>query len=438
MVQITDKAAQDRATATFAPERFGRHRYQTPEGFVLWEGVRLARTGPMLYAPHEMPECEPGDNNMVVVERDAEVLFAPETILSFSGKPVTNEHPPEPVTPANFKAHAVGTVLNPRRGDGVEADYLVGDLLITDQGAIADIDAGKREVSAGYDVEVEPIKPGLARQTKNVGNHVALVKRGRAGPACAIQDKEPEMATKPKKRSVFDRLRTAFKANDEAAFEEELASAEEALDEDGDEPQRIVIEVKQPEPAAAEATSEDEGEDDPVSARLDKLEAAIAAIAASVQKLASAGGAEAQATDEDETETEAAEDEEAEEVEEVEKKVAMDAVAKAEILSPGIKLPAFTGAKVKGAAITALRRSALRAAMDGAAKAHVTTVLGVKPNIEAMKPAMVAVAFDAAAALVKAANSTGGQRERRADIPQGPMTAARYQQRILERRKAQV
>jgi len=435
----TDRAASDRATATFAPEQFGRHRYQTPEGFVLWEGVRLARVGPMLYRPDEMPDVEPGSNGMVLIERDADVLFEPDAVLSFAGKPITNDHPPCPVSTDNFKQYAVGVVMNPRRGEGVEADYLLGDLLVTDADAIADIDAGKREVSAGYDVEVEEIKPGLGRQMKIVGNHVALVKRGRAGPSCSIQDEEPKMAKRT--RTIFDRLRTAIRAKDEEAIEAELNEAEKAYDDEtgSDDPQRVVIEIKSPDaPVATEADDEDEsnGNDD-----IAEIKAAVAALTAAVQKLQEGktetadDDGDGDGDDDDTTAT----DEDGDQSEEVERKVAMDALAKAEILAPGIKLPVSDAARsVKRSAITALRRQALKKAFASDHKASVEAVLGGrKPNFDTMKPGVVAVVFDAAAALVRAANNDGARpRERAFDVPQGRMTAARMQERILERRKS--
>lgn len=79
-----DRAAIDRATAdmaTYAPEQIGRTQYLTPKGFLYIIGVRVARTGPMMYRPDEVPEVSPNpDGSMTVVVRDAETLFAPETL----------------------------------------------------------------------------------------------------------------------------------------------------------------------------------------------------------------------------------------------------------------------------------------------------------------------------------------------------------------------
>ena len=49
---------------------------------------------------------------------------------------------------------------------------------------------GVTEVSLGYDADYEQTAPGVGRQTNIIGNHVALVERGRCGPRCAIGDRQ--------------------------------------------------------------------------------------------------------------------------------------------------------------------------------------------------------------------------------------------------------
>jgi hypothetical protein len=167
--------------------------------------------------------------------RDEAEVFRPETIASFNGKPVTNNHPPEKVTPNNFRHYSVGVVLNPRRGDGIQYDnsFMYADLLITDPTAIAEIRSGKREVSAGYDAEYEQTVDGEGRQYGIVGNHVALVNRGRCGPLCTIGDEEmPKVSVTDRRRRAFrDRIMNAFRTGDEGALVEELEKVPEMLGE---------------------------------------------------------------------------------------------------------------------------------------------------------------------------------------------------------------
>lgn len=416
---VLDRGSQ----ATYAPEQIGRTQAFTPEGYLLCSDVRIARTGAMLYRPDEVPEVRPVANGqMVVIMRDADVLFAPETIASFSGKPVTNDHPPALLSETDTRKYQIGVLLNPRRGEGVDSEYLMADLLITDADTIALIVARKkREVSPGYDAELEEVKPGLGRQTSILGNHLAIVDRGRGGSTCAIQDKETDMA-KPRKMSLMDRLRAAFRDNDETAFESALADAPEGLvgEPDGDEGGvHVHIHNAPADPVTPPATAD--SDEDPYEARFKALEDAITGMSARFDEMAAS-----------KVETPAAvevTDEDAEEDEPADSKEVMDAAAKAEIIFPGYKSGTMDG-EPKRRALTDMRRDVLtRALTDSARKAPVEAILaGV--DLATSKPAQVRVLFDAAAAVAKAHNT----RPRVTAIPQGPMTAAIMQEKIAARR----
>lgn len=228
---------QDDAGRWFTPETLSARQRMTPEGFLLCEAVPIARTGTLIYDESEIP-VEGGPGGLVTIERNADEVFRAETMASFEGKPVTLSHPDEFVTPANWRQLSVGIVQNVRRGTDVEQDLMLADLLITDAEAIElvrrDNDPNSerlRQVSCGYDADYEQLAPGRGRQTTIVGNHVALVERGRCGPRCAIGDSDT--MSKTKKRSFADRLRAAFMSKDAEAAEE-LAKEAETADEDED------------------------------------------------------------------------------------------------------------------------------------------------------------------------------------------------------------
>jgi hypothetical protein len=215
----------------YTTEQLGEKRSFTPEGFLLCEDVPIARVGTQIYGEHELPGMK-GQDGLIRIHRDDDEVFKPAAVLSFAGKPVTNDHPPERVTPDNWHDYSVGTVINPRQGDGrlFDNSFLYADLLVTSRKAIQDILDGKREVSAGYDAEYEQTQIGEGRQYKIIGNHVALVNRGRCGPSCHIGDSE--VATKVNTRRSFrDRIMTAFRASDEGALVEELEKVTEMLGE---------------------------------------------------------------------------------------------------------------------------------------------------------------------------------------------------------------
>lgn len=429
----------DRGSATLTTERLGRSQSITPEGFLLCDSVRIARTGPMLYAADEMPDIESENGLMLTILREAEVLFAEDSIASFSGKPITNDHPDGFVTPATWKRDSIGIVLNPRRGEGADAEYLIADLLVTDAQAIIDVMNGKREVSCGYDAAREQIKPGLGRQTKVIGNHVALVDRGRCGPSCAIQDQEGNgnMA----KRNVWDRLRTAFKANDEKAFEEELKEAKDSTD-DETEAEKKEREEKEAEKKTADAFKK------ALDAALAPVVKDLAATNVLVAKLA---GAVKDADDETEEEKAARLAKEEKEAKEAKDRAAVtdsasmrdafvDTMARAEILAPGIKLPVFDAkatSKVTIDALCGLRSKALTSAYaDPTRKDHVISMLGGKPaDFAAMTCDSAELIFRGASELARIANNgAGGGSHRIADTAAGRMTAAKMQEMIVSRR----
>lgn len=157
--------------------------------------ARASRTGVYDYLGSEIdPNNEHGlrDAGIVKVLRDENTVFDADAVRSFIGKPVTDDHPRQPVTASNWRDHARGTVMGALR----DGEYLAFDLLLTDQAIISKIDAGKRELSNGYGAELEfgsftakDGTPCVARQSKITGgNHVALVRDGRAGSECAIKD----------------------------------------------------------------------------------------------------------------------------------------------------------------------------------------------------------------------------------------------------------
>ena len=173
-----------------------------PEGYLLCLNVPVARTGTQDYLPEELglpgigpPSCHPEhsrgiSSDLISVYRPEEEVFSPETLASFEGMPVTNDHPPDGVDIGNIRALQKGHAHNVRRGSGEESDLLLADLIITDPTLIDLILDGKREISCGYTYELCE-ENGQYIQRKIRGNHVAVVDAGRAGPRVCIKDEEP-------------------------------------------------------------------------------------------------------------------------------------------------------------------------------------------------------------------------------------------------------
>ncbi|MGN5479512.1 DUF2213 domain-containing protein [Cupriavidus basilensis] len=425
-------------------EKLGPKQALTPEGFLICHDVPIARIGLMDYHEMELPDVEAKDG-VIQVERTADVVFSPETIASFLGKPATIDHPYEPVTPVNWRAFAVGTATNIRRGDGSQSDLLLADLLITDQVAIEKIRSKElTEVSCGYDSEYVQIAPGRARQATIVGNHVALVKNARCGPVCSIGDSskhlsgDTPMAAKKGAQSIKDALRRLFMTKDSEGFEKVLS---EVNDEElsggqvGSEGKEIHIHVN-PAPGAAAAGVKETTDQDPpggegsgalaelvttvkgLTEGMAAVQQNVAAIGQRVSKLEGSGTTDADPDDPDGNGTTT--DDDPDDKDKQGKGTTndsarfreefQDAMSRAEILAPGVKLPTFDGkapAKKTSDSLCVLRRRALRAAADGDHEDLVTSLTG-GADLSKMTCDSVKTAFMAASEVVKHKNAAGG------------------------------
>jgi hypothetical protein len=337
--------------------QLGPTQHMTAEGFLVCEAVPINRIGTMIYGPGETP-VSVGADGIARIQREAEEVFRAETIASFNGKPVVNEHPDQDVTPTNWRQLAVGIVMDPRRGTAALEDTLLADFLITDQDTIEAIRSGsKREVSCGYDADYDELGPGLGRQKNIIGNHVALVDTGRCGPRCAIGDSSYQ----PEEEPMFGwkkKLKDAAASSDKSAL-----SA--VLDELPDE-----LESKTHVHVHTHDAKEDEDEDeddkkkktnDAMDSRLTKVEDAVRQIAADVKSIKDASEKE----DEEEEEKKKKEKERTEDNEKIEGNLEMEAppgtgdraykakdsayledafqatIAAAEIIAPGVQFPTF-------------------------------------------------------------------------------------------------
>lgn len=372
----------------FSKGELGSRRTVTPEGFVVCHDVPIARTGQQIYGAFEVP-VEANMVGEVFIDRPAEEVFREETVASFNGKPVTIEHPSEFVSPDNWKALAQGVTMNARAGQGIDGDVILADLLLTGRDAIKLVDEdGIREVSAGYEADYEQIEPGRGVQRNIIANHVALVAMGRCGSRCAIGDED--MA---KKSTWKDRILSAFKSKDEAAMEEALKDAPTTDSEDDDEDDD---KAKTGDSAVLAAIGG-------LTKRLDTMDAQIKTLATK------------DSDEKKETEDGDDEDEEDGKTKDAALKRFRDAVSRAEILSPGIRMPttdAKATTKAIDAAVCSCQRKALAAAYstDAGKKAVEPFLGGGEPTFDTMDAATLQAAFIGASELMRAKNNAAGLR----------------------------
>lgn len=151
---------------------------KTPEGYIIDTPV-IARTGIQWYKR---------DGKDVAEYRPASEVFAPQSLASFVGRPLTIDHPAFMVRSDNVRNVVVGAILGEPWRDG---ENLRARVVVHDKRAIDLIERGlKAELSVGYTVETEQVA-GVTPEgahydaiQRNIRcNHLSIVTRGRAGNA---------------------------------------------------------------------------------------------------------------------------------------------------------------------------------------------------------------------------------------------------------------
>jgi uncharacterized protein len=165
----------------------------TDDGF-LKAMPRIARTGIQIYGGDE---CGIPSLPNVRVYRPERAVFDAKAIHSYTHLPTTLEHPPTPVTPANWKDHATGETGDEVLRDGGTVRV---PLMLRDAKAIAAWkDGSKKQLSVGYtcDLRWEPGvtdagEPYDAVQDNIRANHLAQCAAARGGPILTIGDRTGE------------------------------------------------------------------------------------------------------------------------------------------------------------------------------------------------------------------------------------------------------
>lgn len=422
MINTTDKT-MGKLNDVFTIGSEGQTRERLPDGSLLCRDVPFARIGKMLYDQSEFaggtdvngdPITSP--DGVVIVHRDGDVLFSQPTIESFEAAPITLKHPPVFVNPDNHDEYTQGSIRNIRRGDGIYSDYLLADMVIRGRDALDAVEGDKaREVSPGYDADYQPIegKPGHYKQTRIIGNHLAIVQRGRGGRGVRIGDNEGNIMAF-KKKTWGQKLLSAITTSD-------ADGVEEAIREGADEmPERV-------EPTLDRTRDDDintVGENDEKFHA--EMMAAIGDLGAKIDALVSA----LQVTTDEEQDVKGRKDEAAGEAREEQKKedekaveetkdeascldedgkscmtadaafsaVRSHAVQTAEIIAPGLKIgtvDASASPVTQRDKIVGIRRAALEASLRGPNAATVRRFVGASP-IKNMTNDAVFIAFRAA------------------------------------------
>ena len=279
------------------------NQIETGEGFLICKNVPIARIGDQQYLGRDIGLTGANAERVFTVRRSPKEVFSETALASFEGKPVTDDHPPELLTPDTVTMYLKGHAENVRRGAGEWQDYVVADLHVQDRGLIDAIQRGKREISCGYECEYVHNADDTYSQKNIRGNHIAVVERGRAGKRAAILDsdtinkekagKRPERKTMKKHGLFFNLFGQAVSGKSPEEIEQMAMDAAAALDEDESAGGQTSEEKKDEEkPAVKDAaffdaldkkidrllavvdqkSADEGGEEDPMDAAIKKLE----------------------------------------------------------------------------------------------------------------------------------------------------------------------
>lgn len=372
--------------------RLGNTRFEMADGSLLCKDVPIARTGAQVYDESELEGLIGDEDGEIVVTRDADEVFRPETLASFEGMAFTLGHPKDMVNPGNWKDYAHGHIQNVRRGTGDQSDLMLGDIHIKTAEAIQQVMDGLEQISMGYDADYEQQGPGQARQHSIIGNHCAGVPNGRAGIRCSIGDSNTMAKTK---QGWLTQLKRAIKTKDSTTMEDLVENAPaELIEPELDLPRalNITINPAQPLPPNKElgglTTDECEGGAQTTS----ELEAKVDALAILVQQLinpASTATTDSDDPDEKEEKTRATTD----------AAYHQSVVARAELILPGVKLP-------EGGKLAAFKRTTMDAAFKTPeGQALLTPLVGASPDFAKMPKATLDAVFVSASEIAKARNN---------------------------------
>lgn len=402
-----DQKTVDRSEI-YTTGQLGRTREITPEGYLLCRDVPIARIGTLMYADDEVPVT--ADNTgLIIIYRGEDVLFDPITIASAEGKPVTDDHPADWVTPDNWKELSKGFVKDVRRGEGGDSDYLVADILVTDKETIQKVLDGKVEISLGYDADYTETSKGKGLQSNIRVNHIALVEKGRCGSRCSIGDSFMSAKKTQKKEPWYQNLLGLKRTVDQA-----LEEADKTVDSDDDD------KTEDDEPDDDNGKTNDAAINREILKTLKTLDARLVRL--EKKKTKDSDDPEKKTEDDDDDpENKTKDDGDLTEPEKAEKldesgtqtytgDSLKEVISRAEILSPGYRMPTFDSAN-NGKDVLNTKRSVLKAAYateDG--QKAIAPFVGQNPDFDKLPTFTIDAAFIGASELIKQQNNAKGVR----------------------------
>ena len=191
-MKFTDKTTQAATQRTI-----------TKDGFLVVPAT-ISKVGVFDYLATELGLEEEGIKKVARTERS---LFGDETIKSFENATLTIGHPEDGVNAKNWKQLSVGVVRNVKR----VGDELTAEAWIYDENAIKTVqEQGVEQLSCGYDCDIKPstVQDADFEMSPMIGNHVAIVAKGRCGGSVKLADEDKTIMGKTAK--ILDAFLGAF------------------------------------------------------------------------------------------------------------------------------------------------------------------------------------------------------------------------------------
>lgn len=175
----------------------------TKDGYFVADALVARANNIQEYYARELGLTDREPNDVVRVFRPAAEVFHKDALSSLAHRPVTLDHPSNPVQSTNWKALAVGDV-----GDEVvrDGEFVRVPIKIMDAAAIESVRTDRREFSLGYVAQMVPEKGVHNGQEYDFVakgfryNHLAAVRAARGGSDLRIID---ERATPPSEKPTM-------------------------------------------------------------------------------------------------------------------------------------------------------------------------------------------------------------------------------------------
>jgi uncharacterized protein len=167
----------------------------TRDGYLVADALVAKANNIQEYRAGELDLADRDPNSIVRIFRPANVVFDKDAMASLAHRPITLDHPSEPVTSANWKRLAVGDVGDEVLRDGERVRV---PIKVMDAAAVDSIATDRQEFSLGYAATMD-MKPGEHEGQAYDGaltsvryNHLAACKCARGGSELRIVDERPE------------------------------------------------------------------------------------------------------------------------------------------------------------------------------------------------------------------------------------------------------